>query len=89
MLESHLGETKQSLEVDGERELDRRGAERRKGMAIRYGEKRRLERAGSENANQGEGRVATLVTSWRLHPAMDGGRCRDPQPNIRRSLVEE
>ena len=28
----------------------------------------------------------------RLHPAVDGGRCRDPQPNIRQSpgsLVEE
>jgi hypothetical protein len=25
----------------------------------------------------------------RLHPAVDGGRCRDSQSNIRRSLVEE
>jgi hypothetical protein len=32
------------------------------------------------------------LSSERLHPAVDGNRCRDPQPNIRWSLgnlVEE
>ena len=36
--------------------------------------------------------IYTQLSSERLHPATDGNRCRDPQPNIRQSLgnpVEE
>ena len=36
-------------------------------------------------------RILASLSSERLHPAEDGNRCRDPQPNIRwcSSLVEE